>query len=663
METSNCLKKMKSKETVTKVDYKYLTKINTPEDLRKLTIPELKIISDEVREFIIDTISKTGGHLGAGLGTVELAVVLHYVFNTPQDKLVWDVGHQAYPHKVLTGRKDVFHTIRQLGGISGFLKRSESEYDIFGAGHASTSISAALGIAVARDLAGDKYRVVAIVGDGAMTGGMAYEAMNNAGLQKKNLTVVLNDNNMSIGPNVWAFSNYFTELIANPKYNKFKSTVWDLTGKLDNLGDRIRKLASRVEEGIKVVITPGILFEALGFRYFGPINGHNVPQLVKIFDEIKDFHGPILVHVTTRKGKGYKPAEEDEQALHGVTPFDKVTGLSQSKVDVAPSYTEVFGRTVVELAKQNPKIVGITAAMPDGTGLDKLQQEIPERFFDVGIAEQHAVTFAAGLATQGYIPIVAIYSTFLQRAFDQIVHDVALQHLHVILSLDRSGIVGADGPTHHGVLDFSYLRCIPGVIIMAPKDESELRDMLFTAVEYKDGPIVIRFPRANGIGVPIKSDFIKMPIGKAEIIQAGKDIAILAIGNMVYPSINAAEILNKIGINAEVVNMRFVKPLDIELIEDICKRFSHVLTIEDHVVTGGFGSAVLEVIANKKYQHINIKIHGIPDKFIEHGTIPELKAMLKLDAQGIADVVKEFLNKTFNNSFEIKGTEERIIAT
>ncbi len=645
MVTSSYSKETKNNNQETQVEYKYLNNINSPADLRKLPVSELKNVSDEVREFIIDAISKTGGHLGAGLGTVELAVVLHYVFNTPDDKLVWDVGHQAYPHKVLTGRRDLFHTIRQYHGISGFLKRSESEYDTFGAGHASTSISSALGMAVARDLAGDKYRVVAVIGDGAMTGGMAYEAMNNAGLQNRNLIVILNDNNMSIGPNVWAFANYFTELIASPRYNKFKSTVWDLTGKLDNLGDRIRKLAARVEEGIKVVITPGMLFEALGFRYFGPINGHNIPRLVKIFNEIKDLPNPIFVHVTTRKGKGYKPAEEDEQALHGVTPFDKITGISPKKDGVATSYTEIFGKTVVELAKNNPKIVGITAAMPEGTGLDKLKVEIPERFFDVGIAEQHAVTFAAGLATQGFIPITAIYSTFLQRAFDQIVHDVALQHLHVIFCLDRGGLVGADGPTHHGVLDIAYLRCIPGMVIMAPKDESELRDMLYTAVEYKDGPIALRFPRANGLGVPLKTEFNKLEIGKAEIIHSGKDIAVLAVGNMVYPSLRAAELLASEGIYAEVVNMRFVKPLDHSLLEDICKRFSYIVTVEDHVVKGGFGSAVLETISEKKYQNVHLRIHGIPDEFIEHATIAELHSMLKLDAQGISGVVKDFLKK------------------
>jgi 1-deoxy-D-xylulose-5-phosphate synthase len=460
------------------------------------------------------------------------------------------------------------------------------------------------------------------------------------------MIVVLNDNNMSIGPNMWALSNYFTDLIANPSYNKFKSNVWDLTGKLDTIGDRIRKISARVQEGIKVVITPGMLFEALGFRYFGPVNGHNITQLVKIFNDIKDLPGPILVHTVTTKGKGYKPAEADVQALHGVTPFDKVTGVSPKKPDGAPAYTKVFGKAVVELAKQQPNIVGITAAMPDGTGLDQLQKEIPERFFDVGIAEQHAVTFAAGLATQGFIPIVAVYSTFLQRAYDQIIHDIAIQHLHVVFCLDRAGLVGADGPTHHGVLDLSYLRCIQGMVIMAPKDENELRDMLYTAVQYKKGPIALRYPRGNGMGIPMKSTFDALEIGKGEIVRSGTDVAILAIGNLVYPSLKAAELLSKDGINAEVVNMRFVKPVDHALIENVCRRFKYVLTVEDHVIHGGFGSAVLESIATKQYPELHVRIHGIPDEFIEHGTPQELHAMLKLDAPGIASVVKNFFRET-----------------
>ncbi len=633
---------MKNKQHATPHPYEYLSLIDSPADLRKLSVAELKPVCKDLREFLIDEISKIGGHLGAGLGTVELAVALHYAFNTPADKLVWDVGHQAYPHKILTGRRDRFHTIRQFGGISGFLKRDESPFDTFGAGHASTAMSAALGIAAARDLAGDQFKVVAVVGDGAMTGGMAYEAMNNAGIQKRNMIVVLNDNNMSIAPNVWTLSNYFTELIANPSYNRFKANVWDLTGKLDVVGDRIRKIAARVEEGIKMVITPGILFEALGFRYFGPINGHNLTQLVRIFSEVKDLTGPILIHAITRKGKGYEPAERDVQALHGVTPFDKITGISPKKPESAPSYTTVFGKALVELAKDNDRVVGITAAMPDGTGLDHLQREIPGRFFDVGIAEQHAVTFSAGMATQGYVPVVAIYSTFLQRAYDQIVHDVSMQHLHVVFCIDRAGLVGADGPTHHGVLDLAYLRCIQDIVVMSPKDESELRDMLHTAIQYKGGPVAIRYPRGNGLGIPMKPGFDIVAIGKAEIVRSGKDVAILALGNMVSQSLKAADLLAKDGIEAEVVNMRFVKPVDESMIADICGRFANVLTVEDHVVDGGFGGAVLETIQRLGVRQPRIRLHGLPPSFIEHGSPAELAAMVKLDAPGIASVVKDF---------------------
>ncbi len=624
--------------------YAMLDRVNVPADFRNFTIPELKALADDVRTYLIDIVSKTGGHLGAGLGSVELTVALHHVFNTPKDKLVWDVGHQAYPHKIVTGRKDRLHTIRQYKGLSGFLKRTESEYDTFGAGHASTAISAALGMVAARDFNNGDYDVVAIVGDGSMTGGMVYEGMNNAGILKKDFIVVLNDNNMSIAPNVWAISNYFTQLIANPSYNRFKSNVYELTGKLDAWGDRIRRVAARLEEGVKVIVTPGMLFEALGFRYFGPINGHNMAQLVEIFKDVKEYPGPILVHVTTQKGKGYKPAEEDVQRLHGVTPFDKVTGIAPKKSDGPPSYTKVFGKAVVELAHQNANIVGITAAMPDGTGLDYLQRELPQRFFDVGIAEQHGVTFAAGLATQGCIPIAAIYSTFLQRAFDQIIHDVALQHRHVVFALDRGGLVGADGPTHHGAFDLSYLRMIPDMVVMAPKDESELRDMLYTATAYGKGPVAIRYPRGNGVGVPLKPGFDLVPIGKGEIVKPGRHIAILAIGLMVQHALKAAQILEKEGIEAEVVNMRFVKPIDADLIGELANRFEFLLTVEDNSRVGGFGSAVSEVLAAKAQKNITLRIHGIPDRFVDHGTPDELYRDSKLDAQGIADVASEFLH-------------------
>ncbi len=624
--------------------YPYLDRVNTPADFRGFNSSELKGLSDDVREFLIEVISRTGGHLGAGLGAVELTVALHYVFNTPTDKLVWDVGHQAYPHKILTGRKDRLHTIRQYKGLSGFLKRNESEYDTFGAGHASTSVSAALGMVAARENAGDQYKVVAIVGDGSMTGGMVYEGMNNAGIMKKDMIVVLNDNNMSIAPNVWAVSKYFTELIADPRYNRLKQNVYELTGRLDQWGDRIRKAAARLEGGIKVVITPGMLFEALGFRYFGPINGHNVAQLVHIFEEVKNLPGPILVHVLTEKGKGYKPAEADEQRLHGVTPFDKDTGVSTKKSGGPPAYTKVFGDAVVQLAKQTPNVVGITAAMPDGTGLDRLQREMPDRFYDVGIAEQHGVTFAAGLATQGCVPIVAIYSTFLQRAYDQIVHDVALQHLHVVFALDRAGVVGADGPTHHGVFDLSYLRSIPGMVIMAPKDENELRDMLYTAVSHAGGPVALRYPRGNGLGVPMKEGFDALEIGKAETLRSGSDIALLAVGELVAPAQQAAAALAHEGIECEVVNMRFVKPLDTGLLDDIGSRFNQVLTLEDNSVVGGFGGAVCEYFASREKNDVRVTVHGIPDRFVDHGSPAELAAELGLDGPGIATAVRSVLS-------------------
>ena len=624
---------------------KFLPFIDTPDDLRKLDVSSLRTVCSEVREFLVDSVSKTGGHLGAGLGAVELTVALHYVFNTPIDKLVWDTGHQAYPHKILTGRKNRLHTIRQKGGLSGFLRRDESEYDTFGGGHANTAISAALGMATARDFAKKDFKVVAIVGDGSLTGGMAYEALNNAGILKKDMIVVLSDNKMvslsANNPTLWSLHNYFSEALTHPTYNKFKANVWDLTGKLDTFGDRLRSVAGKLERGVKAVVTPGMMFEAMGFRYFGPFNGHNVVKLVEILEHVKELKGPILLHINTEKGKGYEPAERDAAKLHGVTPFDKETGISP-KSSAPAAYTKIFGNALVEICKENPKVVGITAAMPDGTGLDILQQAIPERFFDVGIAEQHAVTFAAGMATEGYIPVVAIYSTFLQRAFDQIIHDVSLQDLHVVFVLDRAGLVGADGPTHHGALDLSYLRCIPNMIIMAPKDENELRDMLYTAVEQRNCPVAIRYPRGNSLGIALKPKFEKLPIGKSETVRTGQDVAILAIGTMVAQSLKAAELLEKDGILAEVVNMRFVKPLDLDLLENISQRFTNIVTVEENSVLGGFGSAVVEALANMNKTHLNIKIHGLSDGYVTHGTPTELLQITKLDASGIASVVKEF---------------------
>lgn len=621
--------------------YPILAKVDTPADIKHLSVPDLKKLCKDIREYLIDTISEIGGHFGGGLGAIELTVAIHKVFNTPYDLVVWDTGHQAYPHKILTGRKEALKRIRKLNGISGFLKRSESEYDAFGAGHASTSISAALGMAVAREMKKENRKVIAVVGDGAMTGGMAYEAMNNSGINKADLIVVLNDNNMSIAPNVWQISNYFTEMISHPDYNKFKGQIWDLTGKLDQFGDRMRKIAARLESGIKSVITPGMLFEALGFRYFGPVNGHNVHQLVKIFEQVKDLKGPILVHAITEKGKGYEPAEGHSQRLHASTPFDKLTGKAIKKASSTPSYTKIFGNALVELVNNNPRIVGITAAMPDGTGLDILKEKHPKNYFDVGIAEEHGITFAAGLATQGIIPVVAIYSSFLQRGFDQIIHDVSLQRLHVVFVLDRAGLVGADGPTHHGAFDLTYLRLIPGMTIMAPKDESELRDMLYTAVEHCDRPIAIRYPRGSAFGVPLKDGFEKIEIGKSESLIKGEDVAFLALGKMVEYSLNAAEMLNEEGVSAEVINMRFAKPLDEQKLDEIASKFNKIITLEENSLKGGFGSGVLEYFAEKNYKNDILRI-GLPDEFIEHGTQQELHAQLGIDAEGIREKVKAF---------------------
>jgi 1-deoxy-D-xylulose-5-phosphate synthase len=627
--------------------YRYLDLIDSPASLRALPETALRDVANEVRECLVDTITKVGGHFGAGLGTVELTTALHYVYNTPHDKIVFDTGHQAYPHKILTGRRDSLTSIRQKDGLSGFLKITESDYDAFGAGHASTSISAALGMAAARDQLKENYKVVAVIGDGAMTGGLAYEAMNNCGVLKSDILVVLNDNNMSIAPNVWAMSNYFSEIFASPTGRRLRESIIGVTDKMDNFGDRIRGIAHRMESGVKAVITPGMMFEALGFRYFGPVNGHNINQLVKMLQGIREMKGPILLHTITQKGKGYGPAERDSQFLHAIGKVDKITGKSLSKppaVAPPPTYQKVFGEAMVEICSTNKKVVGITAAMPDGTGLDILQKHFPDKVYDVGIAEGHGVTFAAGLATQGIVPVVAIYSSFLQRAYDHIVHDCAIQHLHVVFALDRSGLVGADGPTHHGVLDLGYLRTIQGMVVMAPKDEQELRDMLYTAVySYTAGPIAIRYPRGNGVGVPMRP-MQPVEIGKSETLRSGTDVAIVAIGKMVSHAMKAAELLEAEGIKAEVINARFVKPLDVAMIDDVARRIGRILTVEDGQIEAGFGSAVAEHLAQQHAHACDLRIHGIPDAFVEHGTQEELHADLQLDAAGIAAVTKDFLS-------------------
>ncbi|MBL7998911.1 MAG: 1-deoxy-D-xylulose-5-phosphate synthase [Candidatus Kapabacteria bacterium] len=626
-------------------EYKYLFGIDSPADLRKLPESELRQVADEVREFMVDTITGIGGHFGAGLGTIELSVALHYVFNTPKDKIVIDTGHQGYPHKILTGRRDTLRTIRQYNGLSGFLKRSESEYDVFGAGHATTSISAALGIATARDIIGEDFKVVAVIGDGAMTGGLAYEAMNNCGVQKRNMMVVLNDNNMSIAPNVWALSNYFTELFTKPTAMKLRNNFKEMASQMNDFGDRIRFAVGKIEDGFKAVITPGMLFESLGFKYFGPINGHNVNQLVRIMNQIKDIQGPVLLHIMTQKGKGYLPAEQDKQFLHAIGKIDKSTGKSLAKAPekpLPPTYQKVFGDAMVEIMNTNPKVVGITAAMPDGTGIDIVQKSHPQRVIDVGIAEGHAVTMAAGMATEGIIPVCAIYSSFLQRAFDMIAHDCAIQHLHTVFAMDRAGLVGADGPTHHGVLDIGYLRIIQGMVVMAPKDEQELRDMLYSSIHtYTAGPVALRYPRGNGIGVPL-TPMKSIPLGESESLRDGKDVAILALGNRVYPSLEAAEKLEQDGISVAVINARFVKPLDTAMLDAVASRYSHILTVEDGQIQGGFGSAVAEYLAKLGHESPKLYMHGIADEFIQHGTQDELWRDCKLDAQGIAETVKHF---------------------
>ena len=622
---------------------KVLDSIHSPRDLKGLDVSILEELAEELRELLISTVSATGGHLAPNLGTVELTIALHTVFDTPRDKIVWDVGHQAYVHKILTGRKDRFHTLRQFGGISGFPRITESEYDTFGVGHASTAISAALGMATARDLRGEDYKVVAIVGDGALTGGEAFEGLNNAGGSKRDFIVILNDNRMSISPNVGALSRALTQVITTPLYNKIKTDIWELTGKLPRGSKRIRETVHRIEEGLKAMMVPGLLFERLGFRYFGPIDGHNLSRLLSVFHKIRKIRGPVLVHAMTVKGRGYKFAEEDATKFHGLGSFCPETGSTKSKK--RPTYTEIFGRALVELAEKDDKIVGITAAMADGTGLVHLAEKLPNRFFDVGIAEQHAVTFAAGLALNGFKPVVAIYSTFLQRAVDQLIHDVALQNIPVVFVLDRGGLVGEDGPTHHGCFDLSYLRFIPNMIVMAPKDENELRDMLWTAIRYEKGPIALRYPRGESYGLPFKKDFRQIPIGKSEIINEGEDLAILAIGDRVIPACQLAERLKDNKISAHVINARFIKPLDMGMIGDIFRRFPLVITLENNTVVGGFGSAVAEILAEQDLEKICFRRFGLPDRFIPHGTYDDLFEELGLDLDNLASQIVSLVTR------------------
>jgi len=623
-----------------------LAQIDSPADLRKFREDDLVQISNELRQYIIDIVSVKGGHFGASLGTVELSVALHYAFNTPDDQLVWDVGHQAYGHKMLTGRRDVFHTNRIYGGISGFPKRKESEYDTFGVGHSSTSISAALGMAVASRLKGeDKRQHIAVIGDGALTGGMAFEALNNAGTEKNNMLVILNDNCMSIDPNVGALKEYLTDITTSHTYNKVKDEVWNLLGKISKFGPNAQAIVQKVENAIKsAVLQQSNLFESLKFRYFGPVDGHDVNRLVQVMNDLKDIPGPKILHVLTVKGKGYKLAEEDQTKWHAPGLFNKDTGeiiSSPSKGPKPPRYQDVFGHTLVELAKNDKRIVGITPAMPSGCSLNIMMKEIPDRAFDVGICEQHAVTFSAGMATQGLIPFCNIYSSFMQRAYDQVIHDVAIQNLHVVFCLDRGGLVGADGPTHHGAYDIAYMRCIPNMIVSAPMNEEELRNLMFTAVN-TPAPFSIRYPRGNGVMADWRRDLQMIEIGKGRMLREGDDLAVLSIGHMGNLAESAVDKLEKEGRKVGLYDVRFVKPLDEEMLHAIFSKYTKIITIEDGCVQGGFGSAVLEFMADHGYS-AQVKRLGIPDRLVEHGTQQELWAECAYDEQAIYETAVQML--------------------
>jgi 1-deoxy-D-xylulose-5-phosphate synthase len=615
-----------------------LDMITGPADLRLLTKGQLRQLTNELRDKIINTVSKTGGHLASSLGTVELTTALHYVFNSPKDKIVWDVGHQSYAHKLLTGRSKNFHTLRQHKGISGFPKTEESIFDSFNTGHSSTAISAALGIAKARDLNKKNNKVIAIVGDGSLTGGMSFEALNQAGHLKTDIIVILNDNKMSISPNVGALSSYLRKMVTDPRYLERRETAKGFLQQLPMIGTKAPKIAKNLEETLRAFTsTPGLIFKELGFNYFGPVDGHNLKEVITALRNIKNIKGPILLHVITKKGQGYRFAEENKTKFHGISQFD----IDSGEKLICPehtTYTQAFSKALIKNAKEDKRIVAITAAMAPGTGLDKFKEIFPKRFFDVGIAEQHAVTFAAGLASQGLKPIVAIYSTFLQRAYDQIIHDVSLQNLPVIFAIDRAGLVGADGPTHHGNFDISYLRHIPNLTVMSPKDENELGHMLKTAIDH-DGPVALRYPRGCGLGTPIQNPYHSIKIGKSEILTNGNNLTILALGSMVDEAYKAAEELKNKKIKATVVNARFVKPLDKELILKLAKKTKNIITVEENALEGGFGSAVLELLQKNKIK-ANVKRIGLPDKFIEQGSMKILKDKYGLNKENI---IKESL--------------------
>jgi len=629
---------------------KLLSQIDIPEDLRaKMQISDLPELTQELRDFIIDVVSAKGGHFAASLGVAELTVALHYVFNTPHDQLVWDVGHQAYGHKILTGRRKKFHTNRVFEGLSGFPKRSESHYDTFGVGHSSTSISAALGMAVGARLQNDRERQhIAIIGDGAMTAGMAFEGLNHGGVEDSNLLVVLNDNCMSIDPNVGALKEYLTDITTSQTYNKVKDEVWTLLGKISKFGPNAQAIAQKVENAIKTaVLKQSNFFESLNFRYFGPIDGHNVTHLVEVLKDLKDIPGPKILHILTTKGKGYSLAEKEQTKWHAPGLFNKETGeiiKITPKDPQPPRYQDVFGHTIVELAEKNDKIVGVTPAMPSGSSLNIMMKAMPKKAFDVGIAEQHAVTFSAGMATAGLIPFCNIYSSFMQRAYDQVVHDVALQNLHVIFCLDRAGLAGADGPTHHGAYDLAFMRCIPNMIVAAPMNEEELRNMMYTAQAENYGPFSIRYPRGQGVMPQWKTPFKKLKIGKGQKVRSGEDIAILSIGHIGNYALKATQALEEDNISAALYDLRFVKPIDELLLHEVFGKFDKVITVEDGCIQGGMGSAVLEFMADHGY-HAQLVRLGIPDRIIEHGSQDELYADCNYDTASIRKAAKKLLNE------------------
>jgi 1-deoxy-D-xylulose-5-phosphate synthase len=619
-----------------------LSSINTPDDLKSMPLADLETLAGELRETIINVCAANGGHIAPSLGVVELTIALHKVFSTPRDKILWDVGHQAYAHKLLTGRRDTFSTLRTLGGMSGFPKRSESPHDAFDAGHSSTSISAALGFAAARDLKHDSNKVIAVIGDGSMTGGLAYEGLNHAGHLNKDLIVIINDNEMSIAENVGALSNFMSRTMTNDFVHRIKKDVQHFLEGLDGVGQSVLHVARKAEESLKGLFTPNMLFQAFGFEYIGPIDGHNLDRLITTLEKVKRFDNAVLIHVLTKKGKGYPPAEENPSLFHGIGPFDRETGKARSSKGGPSSYTAVFGETLRLIAAEDEKVIAITAAMPEGTGLSGFARDFPERFFDVGISEQHAVTFAAGLAAEGFKPVFAIYSTFLQRAYDEI-FDVCLQNLPVTFAVDRAGVVGNDGPTHHGLFDLSFLRTFPNMVIMAPKDENELRHLLVTAIRH-DGPIAVRYPRGSGLGVPLDPSLTPLKIGSGEILREGEQGAIIAVGTMVNPSLAAAERLAGEGLSLAVMNARFVKPLDRERILELAQRTGVIITVEENVLEGGFGTAVLELLEEEGLEDVKVKRLGFPDQYIEQGEQAELRAMYCLDVDGIVKKIREFMN-------------------